>query len=254
MDKAHSVSPVTTTPRVGASDARPLLELRGLTAGYGDLSAVRGLSLVLHPGEIVALFGANGAGKTTALLASVGVLPLKQGSVLWQGSEVTDQLHKRARSGLCFVPVAPSILKRLTTRENLMLGRGGVDRAVGIFPELSGLLDRPAGLLSGGEQQILSLARALAAQPSAILVDELSLGLAPQIVERLLDALRQAALNDGLAVLLVEQQVRRALAIADRWYLLGNGELIDAGLAKEHAKLEASYLAGLTAARSREGA
>jgi branched-chain amino acid transport system ATP-binding protein len=224
----------------------PVLEVRELTAGYGDLAAVRGVSVSLFPGEVVALLGANGAGKTTMLLSTVGVLPRMQGQVWWQGAPCSSSLHRLARSGLAFVPGAPSVITRLSTRDNLRLGSGGVDRALAYFPELGGLLDRRAGLLSGGEQQILSMARALASQPKVLLVDELSLGLAPLVVDRLLAALRAAADAEGLAVLLVEQQVRRALAVADRWYLLSKGVITDSGCAADHTRLESSYLAGLS--------
>jgi branched-chain amino acid transport system ATP-binding protein len=132
-------------------------------------------------------------------------------------------------------------------RDNLRLGRGGVQPALDYFPELEPLLARRAGLLSGGEQQMLTLARALASKPSALLVDELSLGLAPMAVERLLSAVRQAADHEGLAVLLVEQQARRALSAADRWYLLRNGSVDTCGDASGGlSALEAAYLASMT--------
>jgi branched-chain amino acid transport system ATP-binding protein len=227
-------------------NGRPVLEVRELVAGYGDLAAVRRVSFALAPGEIVALLGPNGAGKTTMLLSTVGVLPRMNGDVLWQGGPCASSLHRLARSGLAFVPTAPSVISGLSARDNLRLGSGGVDRALRHFPELGELLDRRAGLLSGGEQQMLSMARALASQPQALLVDELSLGLAPLVVDRLHRALRAAADSEGLAVLLVEQQVRRALAIADRWHLLSNGVIADSGLAEDRARLESSYLAGMS--------
>jgi branched-chain amino acid transport system ATP-binding protein len=223
----------------------PVLEVRELTAGYGDLAAVRKVSISLFPGEIVALLGANGAGKTTMLLSMVGVLPRMQGQVWWQGAPCSSSLHRLARSGLAFVPGAPSVITRLSVRDNLRLGSGGVDRALGHFPELSGLLDRRAGLLSGGEQQMLAMARALARRPKVLLVDELSLGLAPMVVDRLLRVLRAAADAEGLAVLLVEQQIRRALAVADRWHLLTKGVITDSGRPEDQARLESSYLAGM---------
>ena len=224
----------------------PVLEVRELTAGYGDLAAVRKVSVSLFSGEIVALLGANGAGKTTMLLSTVGVLPRMQGQVWWQGAPCSLSLHRLARSGLAFVPGAPSVITRLSVRDNLRLGSGGVDRALGYFPELSGLLDRRAGLLSGGEQQMLAMARALAGQPKVLLVDELSMGLAPMVVDRLLRALRAAADAEGLAVLLVEQQIRRALAVADRWHLLSNGVITDSGRPEDHARLQASYFTAMS--------
>jgi branched-chain amino acid transport system ATP-binding protein len=221
----------------------PVLELFGLCTGYGPLPAVSDVTLSLRSGEVVALFGPNGAGKTSTLLATVGVLPRRRGSVKWEGAPAPRKLHTLARAGLAFVPEQRSIISSLSTRDNLRLGRGPVDTALAYFPELVEHLDRPAGFLSGGQQQILMLARALAAHPRAILVDELSLGLAPQVVERLLSALRHAADHEGLAVLMVEQQMRRALAVADRWYLLTHGRLAGEGDAHDagSALLEEAY-------------
>jgi branched-chain amino acid transport system ATP-binding protein len=227
-------------------EREPVLELVGLTSGYGDLAAIRDVSIQIFPGEVVALFGPNGAGKTTTLLAAVGVLPQMRGSVLWRGSKTRQPLHKLVRGGLAFVPEERSIIAGLTARDNLRLGRGGLDAALQHFPELEPHLSRKAGLLSGGQQQMLTLARALASDPIALLVDELSLGLAPLVVERLLSAVRQAADERGVAVLLVEQQARRALSVADRWYLLSNGELVTQGNADSGIEtLEAAYLAKL---------
>jgi branched-chain amino acid transport system ATP-binding protein len=238
---------VTTIKGDGrAGGVRPVLELQGLTAGYGELAAVKDVSISLVPGEITAIFGANGAGKTTLLLATVGLLPLMSGRVIWDGSSTRGEpLQRLARRRLCFVPGAPSVVRGLSVRENLQLGRGGVAGAVTVFPELGALLKRPAGLLSGGEQQILSLGRAIASEPKALLVDELSLGLAPLVADRLLVTLRQAATDLGMAVLLVEQQTRRALSIADDWHLLANGRVTASGPADHSAELERAYLASM---------
>ncbi|OJU81920.1 MAG: ABC transporter ATP-binding protein [Solirubrobacterales bacterium 70-9] len=221
-----------------------VLEVDGLSTGYGELTAVREVSLHLEAGEVVALFGPNGAGKTSLLLATVGALPRWAGSVAWEDAPAPRPLHRLVRAGLGFVPDQRSIVSSLSTRDNLLLGSGGIDGALAYFPELADHLHRPAGLLSGGQQQILTLARALAARPRALLIDELSLGLAPQVVERLLGALRRAADEEGLAVLLVEQQIRRALAIADRFYLLNHGVIVTAGEAHEDGgtALEEAYL------------
>jgi branched-chain amino acid transport system ATP-binding protein len=227
--------------------AQNVLEVRGLTTGYGQLVAVSEVSLTLEAGELVALFGPNGAGKSTTLLATVGALPRRGGQVRWLGAPAPRTVHAMARAGLAFVPEQRSIISSLSTRNNLRLGRGTVDAALSYFPELAEHLDRPAGLLSGGQQQILMLARALAARPRALLVDELSLGLAPAVVNRLLDALRRAADEEGLAVLLVEQQMRRAMTVADRWYLLAGGAMVAAGGRDEAgiAELERAYLASM---------
>ena len=234
--------PAATPAGVPGDRGEPLLELRSLTSGYGDLAAIRDVSLTLHVGEIVALFGPNGAGKSTTMSAAVGVLPIMSGEVLWLGGSRPKNLCAFSRNGLAFVPEGRSVISSLSVQDNLRLGKGGVDGAVAYFPELEKLLSRPAGLLSGGEQQMLSLGRALATQPKALLADEVSLGLAPIIVDRLFNAIRQASADSGMGVLLVEQQPRRALAVADRWYLLQNGQLIGDGLAGDTSLLDDSYL------------
>jgi branched-chain amino acid transport system ATP-binding protein len=238
----------TDSASPGALDC--VLQTTRLTAGYGDLAAVRDLDLSVGRGEIVALFGPNGAGKTTTLLACVGLLPCMSGEVRWLGRATDAPVHRLARSGLAYVPEGRSVTTRLSVRDNLRIGRGGVAGAITIFPELEPLLDRSAGLLSGGEQQMLVLGRALAGRPRALLVDELSLGLAPLVVQRLLGVLREAAQSDGLAVLLVEQQAREALSVADRWYLLRDGRVAEQGDGRSGAgRLEAAYLAGVAEAR-----
>ena len=221
-----------------------LLEAVGLTAGYGDLAAVRDASLVLHRGEIVAVVGPNGAGKTTTMHALVGELTPMRGEVRWLGRRVSSPLHRRVREGLGYVPEVRSIIMSMSCRDNLRLGRGDIGHALELFPQLEQLLPRRAGLLSGGEQQMLILGRALAARPAALIVDELSLGLAPVVVGRLMEALRAAAKADGCGVLLVEQQARRAFAVADRWYLFRNGRNVASGDTKSgHEAMERAYLA-----------
>ncbi len=238
---------MSTAAAVVAEDA-PVLELRGLSAGYDDLAVVRDIDLKVMRGEIVALLGANGTGKSTTILTAAGELPPIGGEVRWRGTVTTAPLHVRARMGLAFVPEERSVLMGMSVRDNLLLGAGGVERAVELFPELDPLLATRAGLLSGGEQQMLSLARALAANPVALLLDELSLGLAPLVVDRLFAALRRAADQDGVAVLLVEQQARRAMAVADRWYLLRRGAVAASGNAADGiAAVESLYLGDGTA-------
>jgi branched-chain amino acid transport system ATP-binding protein len=232
-----------------------LLEARAVSAGYGALAAVRNLDLQIRAGEVVALLGANGAGKTTTMLTLAGELPPLAGEVGWQGARVSTPLFRRARAGLGLVTEERSVFMKLTARENLSLGAGGVDRAVELFPELADHLDRRAGLLSGGQQQMLTLARALAARPKVLLADELSLGLAPLIVRRLLTAVQQAA-RGGVGVLLVEQHVRQALSIADRVYVLQRGRTVfegDAGrAAAEIDQIEKAYLEGRRGVTRRE--
>jgi len=239
--------PVAAAPPPTVAPTGPLLSTRKLAAGYGDVAVVHDLDLDVRPGEVVALLGPNGAGKTTTLLTMAGELPPLDGEVEWDGSARRRQLQVRARGGFGFVPEGRSVFMSLTVAENLRLGRGDRRRALELFPELDPLLGRRAGVCSGGEQQILALARALAAEPRVLLVDELSLGLAPMVVERLLRAVRAAA-DRGVGVLLVEQHARAALAIADRVCVLRRGRIAlsttAAELAGDLSRVEAAYLSG----------
>ena len=225
----------------------PLLAARGLSVGYGSTPVVSDLDFEVHAGEIVALLGRNGAGKTTTLLGLAGELRPTAGTVLWEGSPMRGPLHQRSRRGLGFVTEEKSVIFGLSVLDNLRLGRGDLDRAFTLFPELVPLRRRVAGTLSGGEQQILTFARALSRGPKVLLADELSLGLAPVIVSRLTAALRQAAAG-GLGVLLVEQRVHSALACSDRALVLGGGRVVLAGdspdLIGRLDEIETSYLAG----------
>ena len=218
--------------RTPAAHGRPkaeggtvVLHVQGLHAGYGELAAVRDLDLIVHAGEMVALLGPNGAGKTTTLLTIAGELPPLAGTVTYAGRIRRDPLHRRVHDRMGFIPEEGSVFHSLTVAANLRLGPGPSEDAIGLFPQLRSLLDRRAGLCSGGEQQIISLARALAARPRLLLVDELSLGLAPQVVSRLLEVLRAAA-DEGMAVLLVEQHIGQALQIADRACVLSRGQVV----------------------------
>jgi branched-chain amino acid transport system ATP-binding protein len=206
------------------SRPEPILSTTGVSLGYGKVPVVRDLELAVGAGEVVALLGANGAGKTTTLLGLAGVIRPFGGAISLGGVPALRSLHRRARGGLSFVPSERPVVRSLSVRENLRIGRGGVEKAVEIFPELERLLDRKAGLVSGGEQQMLTLARALAAEPTVVLADELSLGLAPLIVHRLLEVLRSFAQRGG-GVLLVEQQIGYALDSADYVYVMRRGQV-----------------------------
>jgi branched-chain amino acid transport system ATP-binding protein len=221
----------------------PALEVRGLRAGYGSVEAVHGIDLTVGQGEVVALFGPNGAGKTTTIRTLIGQLPRLGGQILWDGIDDRKRAHHRARSGVACV-TERSVFQQLTVEANLRLGRGRPEHVLDLFPELRPLLRRRAGLLSGGEQQMLTVGRALAAAPRILLLDEVSAGLAPVVVTRLFAAARQAA-AEGIAILLVEQQMRRALDIADRCYILSQGRIASSATAAElranEAELASSY-------------
>jgi branched-chain amino acid transport system ATP-binding protein len=222
-----------------------VLEGRNLTIGYGSNPVVRCLNISVGIGEVVGLLGANGAGKTTTLRGLAGELRPFSGEVLMFGEPATGHLHDRAKHGLGFVTEEKSVIFALSVLDNLRLGRGDIDRAMQLFPELAPLRKRIAGTLSGGEQQILTFARALSRSPKVLLADELSLGLAPRVVERLGQAIRDAA-ADGIGVLLVEQQAHTALALSDRAYVLRHGEVVLQGpsweLIDRIEEIEVGYL------------
>jgi len=230
-----------------------LIESKDLWAGYTSLPVVRDVNISVGPGEVVALMGGNGAGKTVLLRTLAGVLKPLQGEILWKGAPARGPLHQRVRNGLGFVTESRAIFRSLSVASNLRLGRGDPARAVDYFPELEKLMRRKAGLLSGGEQQMLSLGRALAAEPALLLADELSLGLAPVIVQRLLTALEKAR-DGGAGILLVEQHANVALSIADRAYVLQRGRVVLEGPARELrdrvSELRHTYLAAPESAQA----
>jgi branched-chain amino acid transport system ATP-binding protein len=227
-----------------------VLEARGVTAGYGPQPVIHEVDLVVHPGEVVGLLGANGAGKTTTLLTLAGELPLLGGEVLLDGAATSAPLFRRARQGLTFVTEEKSVFMGLSTRDNLRVADVDIDKALDLFPELAKRINVRAGLLSGGEQQMLTLARALSRQPRVLLADELSMGLAPLIVKRLLEAVVDAAKNHGTAVLLVEQHARKALEYSDRAYVMRRGHIELSGTSGELlgqiGDIEDRYLAAVS--------
>jgi branched-chain amino acid transport system ATP-binding protein len=226
--------------------SEPLLVAKDVSAGYHGHPIVHDLNLAVPAGKVVVLLGPNGAGKTTTLLTLSGDLPALKGEVFFEGKATKAPLYARAKNGLSFVTEERSVFMRLSVAENLRVGRGDTDRALDLFPELKPLLRRRAGLLSGGEQQMLSLARALSRTPKVLLVDELSLGLAPLVVIRLLDAVQRAAHDLGVGVLLVEQHVNQALRVADEVFVMQRGAIVLEGPTEEVrsrvADLEAAYL------------
>jgi branched-chain amino acid transport system ATP-binding protein len=227
-----------------------VLELRDVHAGYGDLDVLRGVSLKVDAKSIVTLLGPNGAGKTTVMRAISGLLRTSAGEVFVNGVSVGSQApEQRARAGVCLIPEGRGIFRSLTVRENLSLLRpagapdAGTDRIVEMFPVLGDRLDQVAGTMSGGEQQMLALSRAFLSQPSVVLVDEASMGLAPKMVDQIFDVLGRLA-SDGVSVLIVEQYARRALELADYAYVLSRGEVVLSGPTREiaYADVAATYL------------
>ena len=238
--------------------ADAVLTLEHLTAGYERAAVIRGVDLTVDAGEVVALLGANGAGKTSTLRAVSGLVKPMAGRVLFAGDDLArTSPSARARLGIAHVPEGRGLFFGLTVAEHFRLGhrRERLDESAILeyFPKLEELRGRRAGLLSGGEQQMLAVARALARRPKLLLLDELSLGLAPVIVERLLPVVRRFAQERGCAVLLVEQHVHLALEVADRGYVLSHGQIVLHDVADrlraDRQLLIASYLGERTARR-----
>jgi branched-chain amino acid transport system ATP-binding protein len=229
----------------------PVLALEGLAAGYDQAAVLRDLDLSVGAGEVVALLGANGAGKTTTLRVISGIVRPMRGTVRFDGEDLARvSPTARARRGIAHVPEGRGIFFGLTVAEHFRLARrsGEIDEELAYehFPLLRELKTRRAGLLSGGEQQMLAVGRALARRPRLLLLDELSLGLAPVVVEALLPVVREHAQETGCAVLLVEQHVQLALEVADRGYVLSHGEVVLQDTAEvlraDRQLLTASYL------------
>lgn len=237
------------------SDPEPLLAITGLAVRYGAIEAVRDAGLVVHGGEIVTLLGANGAGKSSILNAVMGLVPVAAGSVVLQGENVAGDAPERiVRRGMTLCPEGRHVFANLTVAENLTIGaaarsdRQAVQRTradmLALFPILAERGDQLAGTLSGGEQQMLSIARAMMSAPKIVLLDEPSLGLAPQVVDTIFELIVRLR-ERGATILLVEQNVDLALEIADRGYVLATGSIVLDGEARdlrESAEVERAYM------------
>ena len=231
-----------------------LLEVKGLEAGYGGIRAVKGIDLEVRAGELVCLIGASGAGKSTALRAICGLVRARAGSVRYAGDDIAGaQVHELPRRGLVMVPEGRGIFAQLTVQENLSMGAfmrsddgisRDLERQYEIFPRLKERHTQTAGTLSGGEQQMLAIGRALMARPKLLLLDEPSMGLAPRLVSKIFEIVRDIA-QQGVTILLVEQNARLALEVAARGYVMesGNITLADAaGNLLANPKVREAYL------------
>jgi branched-chain amino acid transport system ATP-binding protein len=237
--------------------AAPLLQLTGVTAFYGAIQALRRVDLVVQPGEIVALIGANGAGKSTLMMTICGNPRARDGAIVYDGEEITDlPTHMIIRRRIAQAPEGRRIFSRMTVLENLQMGaqetgldafEQSLEQVFAIFPPLKERLSQRGGTLSGGEQQMLAIARALMSRPRLLLLDEPSLGLAPLVVRQIFGAIRTLNRESGLTVLLVEQNAYQALRLAHRGYVLVNGAITMAGGGAEllrRPEIRAAYLEG----------
>jgi branched-chain amino acid transport system ATP-binding protein len=235
----------------------PLLSVRGVTAYYGNIVALKGVDIDVGEGEIVALIGANGAGKSTLMMTIFGNPRARDGTILFDGADITRlPTHEIARQAIAQSPEGRRIFPRMTILENLQMGaaladharfREDIDRVFVIFPRLKDRLHQRGGTLSGGEQQMLAIARALMTRPRLLLLDEPSLGLAPLVAKQIFEVIAELNRNEGLSVFLVEQNAYHALRLAHRGYVLVNGAITMAGSGAEllaSPKVRAAYLEG----------
>jgi branched-chain amino acid transport system ATP-binding protein len=246
---------MTQPAQTASAPAKALLQVEQLVLAYGGIQAVKGVDLQVFPGELVSLIGSNGAGKTTTLKAITGGMSAQAGRVLYQGRDMAGLgAWDLVRRGLCMVPEGRGIFGRMTIMENLQMGayirdgaaqiQADIDRIFTTFPRLKERRSQLAGTLSGGEQQMLAMGRALMAQPTLLLLDEPSMGLSPLMVDKIFEVIQGVAAQ-GMTVLLVEQNARRALQIADRAYVMESGLITLSGAAQnllDDPKVRAAYL------------
>ena len=246
---------MTQPAQTASAPAKALLQVEQLVLAYGGIQAVKGVDLQVFPGELVSLIGSNGAGKTTTLKAITGGMSAQAGRVLYQGRDIAGLgAWDLVRRGLCMVPEGRGIFSRMTIMENLQMGayirdgaaqiQADIDRIFTTFPRLKERRSQLAGTLSGGEQQMLAMGRALMAQPTLLLLDEPSMGLSPLMVDKIFEVIQGVAAQ-GMTVLLVEQNARRALQIADRAYVMESGLITLSGAAQnllDDPKVRAAYL------------
>jgi branched-chain amino acid transport system ATP-binding protein len=245
-----------TRARAGGGRA-PLLQVRGVKTYYGNIIALKGVDVDVHEGEIVTLIGANGAGKSTLMMTIFGSPRAREGTITYGGRDITRMpTHEIARLSIAQSPEGRRIFPRMTVYENLQMGaavNGGahfkddLDRVCGLFPRLKERLHQRGGTMSGGEQQMLAIARALMSRPRLLLLDEPSLGLAPLIVKQIFSVIKELNERDGMTVFLVEQNAYHALKLAHRGYVMGTGTITMTGSGREllaDPQVQAAYLEG----------
>ena len=237
------------------TDGTPLLELRGLKVSYGGIHAVKGIDLAVKSGELVCLIGANGAGKTTTLKGICGLLPVREGTIGYAGSDITGKpAFELVRRGLAMVPEGRGVFGALTIEENLQMGayarsdsagvRDDIEHVFTLFPRLKERRRQTAGTMSGGEQQMLAMGRALMSKPRLLLLDEPSMGLAPLMVQKVFETVLEVS-REGVTILLIEQNAKLALEVSHRGYVMESGEITLAGPADallHDPKVRAAYL------------
>ncbi len=239
------------------SGVRPVLDLESVEVSYGAVRALRGISLTVEDGEVFSVIGANGAGKSTLMRAIAGLTPCRAGAVRFRGKDITRlEAHKRVELGISLVPEGRGVFPDFTVRENLMIGaylrrndrevQGDLSRVLRLFPRLEERSNQVAKTMSGGEQQMLAIGRALMTRPQTILMDEPSMGLAPMVVREIFEVIRQLQ-SDGVTILLVEQNARKALEVATHAAILELGQVLLTDRASDlvgHPRVKQAYLGG----------